>query len=49
MHDSVFDLETGEPTEWLPGDYFNRLQRMVSKPECLQVYPTKIVDGDIYI
>ena len=49
QHNSVFNLETGEPTEWLPGGGFNRLQRFVSPPTCLEVYPTRVEDGIIYV
>ena len=49
QHKSVFSLDNGEPVEWLPGDYFNKLQRMVSPPTCLEVYPVKVKDGAIFV
>ena len=49
QHNSVFNVKTGEVMEWLPGDYWNKLQRFVSKEEKLEAYPTKIENGMIYV
>lgn len=49
QHNSVFSLDSGKPVDWLPGDYFNKLQRMVSPPMCLEVYPVKVKDGVIFV
>jgi nitrite reductase/ring-hydroxylating ferredoxin subunit len=49
QHKSSFDVKSGEVIEWLPGNYINRLQRMVSQKKCMEVYPTKVVDGVIMV
>lgn len=49
QHGSSWKLENGNVASWLPGDYFNRLQRMVTPETNLEVYPVVVEDGQIWV
>ncbi|BAY60619.1 MULTISPECIES: Rieske (2Fe-2S) protein [Calothrix] len=50
FHRSAFDLNTGNPTEWItfpPG--INKLMGLVSQEKAIAVFPTRVENGNILI
>mmetsp|Transcript_24483 Transcript_24483/g.62839 ORF Transcript_24483/g.62839 Transcript_24483/m.62839 type:complete len:132 (+) Transcript_24483:1111-1506(+) len=49
QHKSSWDLKSGEVEEWLPGNFINAVQRMVS-PACpLDKFDCKVEEGNVYV
>ncbi|KAI9132849.1 Rieske (2Fe-2S) protein [Acaryochloris sp. CCMEE 5410] len=50
LHRSAFDLATGVPKSWIPWPPgLGKLLGAISKERPLQVYPTRVEEGDIWV
>lgn len=50
FHRSAFDLETGNPTTWIPfPPGIGKVMGMISKEKALSVFPTRVEEGSIWV